>query len=174
MKGMFILYRKNIQKNLILVLFSIALFVIISSYTHYRSNKVTHSSSNQVEYYLENISEEPILLSRFLNFEWDEVYIIGPYTPNKKKHEIVGTTWYTNGTYIGYILDTYLFYDGEILADSFQELVFTRNNKVISTALLERRNGDFLNLEQHVYNSSNAKFIIEKDEYFFKRVIHSQ
>ena len=164
----------KILKNLCSLFVFIALVSLVFSYTHFKTNKVTHFSSIQVESYLESITEEPKLLSQFLDFEWDELYIIGPYNSNKQKHKLVGSIWYTNSSYIGYILDKHIFYDGEILSDAFHELVFTHNNKVVSTALLERRKGDFLNLENHVYNNSNAKFIIEIDEYFYRRIIHSK
>jgi len=150
----------------------LALSQLFTSYYNFKTNQVVHSSTKDVELYLESIVYESENLSDFVDFEWDTVHVIGPYTPNKHKHETVGDIWYTNSSYFGYLIDKYIFYSGEILSDEFQELVFTDHGKVVSTALLLRSYGDFLHNDQRVYSNSDANFIIEIDEYSYKRVEH--
>src|SRR5262245_19606767 len=39
-------------------------------------------------------------LSQLTPFDWDRVYLFGPYTPSEKIHECVGFTWSQLGSFV--------------------------------------------------------------------------
>lgn len=161
----------NLFKIFVFLFIILITSTIIFSYIPFKAKQITHNSSNQIEVYLENISETPAYLNEFLDFEWDTVHILGPYLPNKHKHGAVGATWYTNPTYLGFLLDKIL-YDGEILSDGFQELIFLSKDHVVSTALIERTYGDFLVLDSRVFSKDRGKFKIQLSEFNYREIVH--
>lgn len=103
--------------------------------------------------YIQDIKNQngEIYLYDYLSLKCDGFYIIGPYATSDYKHEIVGERWYHYSSYGSYLFNEILF-DGDSTDEIYQELVFIKENKVISVAAIERQKGDFTRLDKNYYS----------------------
>ena len=145
--------KKHRIRNLIVILILIIpVSVLVLSYANYKLNNIEASCSSEVVSYLFDIRNQDgtIHMDLYLDFNCDGFYIISPYTTSEYKHKEVGQNWYHYSSYGDYLFNELLF-DGDTIAENQQQLVFTKGEKVVSIAILDRADGDFLNLKQGYY-----------------------
>lgn len=97
-----------------------------------------------------NRGNESIDMKTLLSFEWDEIYVFDPYTPQEVIYETLGTKYSTANNYLVYKINkdnTGLFYD------HLKKIVFMNNNKVIYTENYNYHVFDF-NKNYYTYNES--------------------
>jgi hypothetical protein len=142
-----------VKYYIVIVIIVISLAQLVSSYIKYSTNNIYDSCENELEIFLSNITinENVDSMKEYLNFECDGFYIIAPYTTTKYKEEIVGCEWYFYSNYSNYLFNE-LILKGDNLLESQQQLVFVKDNKVVSVAVIERRIGDFIFLEELFYD----------------------
>lgn len=146
--------KKYKKRNLIIItVICIPIILFIISYCNYRINNVKNSCSDEVNKYIQDISNQngEIYLYDYLNFKCDGFYVIGPYTTSNYKHEIVGERWYHYSSYGSYLFNELLL-SGDTTDEIYQELVFVKDNKVLSVATTERKKGDFTGLDERYYS----------------------
>ena len=167
--------KKHSIRNLIIVfIIIIPLSFLILSYGNYKLNNVNSLDSSKVESYLLDITNQDgtIGLYSYLDFDCDGFYIIGPYTPSEYKHKMVGDKRYNYISYVDYLFNELIFH-GDTIAENQQQLVFVKNNKVVSVVTLNRKDGDFLKLKEYydidtifynkVMDDGNYKTIVENN-----------
>ena len=96
-------------------------------------------------------STNPVLtISSVTEFQWDKLFIFGPYTPEKKIHEQLGYNWAeAEKTHID-------------SSDTFHLLVFVNNGKVVRYFKLPRTIGDFQGIETYnVFTPGNDEFEVK-------------
>ncbi len=146
--------KKYKKRDLILItVIGMPILLVLISYCKYRFNNVNSTCSDEVNKYIQDISNQngEIYLYDYLNFKCDGFYIIGPYSTRDYKHEIVGKRWYHYSSYLSYLFNELLF-DGDTTDEIYQQIVFVKENKVISIAVIEREKGDFTRLGESYYN----------------------
>jgi len=80
-------------------------------------------------------AEPTVTVSAATDFQWDKLYVFGPYTPVEKIHAQLGYHWSEAGK------------TAIQASDTFYLLVFMKNGQVISHYKFPRTIGDFHNLE---------------------------
>lgn len=153
--------KKMITGFKVFLLFLVILF--IASYINYRIIKIDNSQSKSFHDSLVDLvaTDECFDMCHVTPFDWDEMYIIRPYTPQKEMHKIVGIKWTTAHSYFGYIVEKYFLGEYQLLDDVIHELVFVKDGKVVCDVCLFRNKADFTQNEG-VITAKDAIFIVDK------------
>jgi hypothetical protein len=154
--------RKRIIKLIGIIFFVIPIFLLMLSYTEYRSNSIVNDCSSDINSYLVDLVDQDgtVCMDTYLDFECKGFYIIRPYTTSKERHEVVGYRWYNYSSYGDYLFSELLF-DGENMDEEEQELIFVDDEQVIAVAMLNRQYGDFLNLNDVYYDIDSLFYKID-------------
>lgn len=105
---------------------------------------------SEVESKRNSSSKEMIHLQNLTNFEWDTLYIFGPYTPKEVINEKLGFTWFdVRAASIEYRDDIHL-------------LVFVKGHDVVQYLEYPRNHGDFDDAYQ--VQADNADFELKKSK----------
>jgi hypothetical protein len=97
-------------------------------------------------------SIEIIDLEKTTSFDWDKLYIFGPYTTAKKMNEELGQVW---------ILGYFTHIDS---SENYSLLVFMNKNRIVQFLEFPRSLVDFSPLEQvNGYSNLESRFIIDED-----------
>lgn len=154
----------NAKKFLLISIIIIPFLALSVSYINYQINNVTSVCTLEAEAYLIDIinQKNDANMKEYLDFVCDAFYVIPPYTTTRYKHEIVGEEWYQYNSYGSYLFNELLF-DGDNIAENQQLLAFIKEGKVVSVAILDRKNGDFIMLKES-YFDINTKFANEVND----------
>jgi hypothetical protein len=89
-------------------------------------------------------------ISAVTDFQWDKLFIFGPYTPLEKIYMQLGYKWTeAEKTHID-------------SSDTFYTIVFVKNGKVIRYYNLSRTIGDFQSIDVHnMFTPENAEFEVK-------------
>lgn len=149
------------------VLLFLILLVMIAPLTYvfisYLTIKVPHTNANLFKNRLMEVMKqpEPFDMNEITEFKWDRMYVFYPYTSRDKMVKVVGRDW-TNGSFIGYLIERSFLGEYPLDDESLNKLVFTRNGKVALDVTLDRKEADFTNISE-VLQSENAKFIVRQE-----------
>ncbi len=104
-----------------------------------RSAQIASTSTNPV-----------VTVSQLTDFQWDKLFVFGPYTPVQKIHAQLGYTWTdAEKTHIDSL-------------DTFNLFVFVKDGKVVRYFKLPRAIGDFQALEaRNVFTPGNDIFEVK-------------
>jgi hypothetical protein len=95
------------KRNLLLAAAAVILILLSTSYLKYRSLKINVDSAlyDQFEQKLYNAvsSHTAFKMNDITTFEWDRLYVFGPYTTRKMIHEQVGSKWTSQNSFLSYI-----------------------------------------------------------------------
>ena len=163
--------KQTIIKLIIIMLLVIPVILLSGLYIDYNRYNIDHVYSTEIDKYLDDLfnQEGTILMNHYLDIECDGFYIIRPYISRHEKHELVGVKWYSYQSFSDYLFGELLF-NGENLAEDKQELVFINNQEVAGIALLNRKNGDFVNLT-NVYHEINTIFYKVNNGYGYYTIV---
>lgn len=162
--------KKTVKYFILTIIICISILPLSISYIKYKINNVNSSCTTEVEMYIRDIVSQKnnIKMSEYLDIDCDGFYVISPYTTTSYKHEIVGQEWYQYNSYGSYLFNEILF-DGDNLTENQQLLAFVNGGKVVSIAILDRKNGDFLMLKEKYYDI-NTIFTAEVDDNGYYRI----
>jgi hypothetical protein len=90
-------------------------------------------------------------LDSLTNFNWDHLFIFGPYTYSEDIDSILGFSW---NSFDKYSME---YNEGHFL------LVFTLNQKVIYDLIYSRKYGDFNKIKRTIIKRKDAIFTLKKD-----------
>lgn len=165
---------KKYRKRKLIVIFILIMIVspLVLSYANYKLYNIKASCSSEVENYLFDIINQDGSLYRnlYLDFSCDGFYIISPYTTSEYKHKKVGQKWYHYYSYGSYLFNELLF-DGDTISENQQQLVFIKDDKVVSIAILDRKNEDFLNLKQSYYDIDTVFYNKARDNRGYRIIL---
>ncbi len=132
---------------LVAFLVLILIGVVCFNYEAYTEQQITNDVSIPVASYFEAIRtfKNPVALKDYLGFDCDGFYWIGPYMSTEMRHSTVGQRWHIDKTFFSHLISESLF-DYQLLPEEQQLLIFTKENKPIAYALLERSAGDLLSV----------------------------
>ncbi|AGA58082.1 hypothetical protein Theco_1960 [Thermobacillus composti KWC4] len=102
------------------------------------------------------LTADQFVMAEAADFEWDTLYIFGPYTTRKEMEEQIGTTWYNS--YSDYLKRRTPFGRHPIEDDSLQKLVFVRDGKVVLDATVSRSIVDFTWMDKTRFSRAEARF----------------
>jgi hypothetical protein len=98
--------------------------------------------------------QKEIDLSRLISFEWDELFLFGPYTPRSE----VCKELKLNEPECSVVVKSESTDDGEMF------LVFRHKEKIVHTEMYIRFNGDFTPLDfKQPITPTDAKFIVKEE-----------
>jgi len=155
-------------KATVLILF----IPICISYINYRVLRIDNSNGRAFHDTLVKIveAETAFNMAKITPFKWDEMFVIMPYTSQKKMHGIVGRKWTTVNSYFGYLAEKYVLGEFQLSADEIHKLVFLKDGKVVLDMDVMREDADFTR-NMDVIASKDADFIIDKSHKYQSIVI---
>lgn len=119
-------------------------------------SKGKNSLEQTLKWAIENSASIELLPLTY--FDWDTLYIFGPYTPLESINEQLGYSWIDTKSILPIGKKTSI---NEL--DDRNLLVFTKNNQVVFNMDFPRSMGDFvIDASKNVFTPTNAVFQIEK------------
>ncbi|WP_243388333.1 hypothetical protein [Bacillus kexueae] len=155
--------KKNLKKIIIGFLCIFGLFIAVK-YALYNINMVDDGDVvNELTRVMQQNNHE-LSLENELDFEWSEVYIFQPYTPEDSVKEIVGVEWISPHTsFFSHLMG---FSSEPLLQDSQKRMIFLNKDKVVKDIIYNET--DFDILSNHM-NSNELLTLQEKNKYKVKR-----
>jgi len=134
----------------LLLLLIILLIPFGFSYASFQSKQTANQGADEFVSRLQAVMKgrAAFKLSELTPVDWDHAYIFHPYTTKSEMERIVGTSWTTSSSFIGYLLDRTFLGAYPLDDDSLNKLVFTKNGKVVLDVTLNRSIADFTTLKE--------------------------
>lgn len=134
----------------------VAIFWLLLTVADYNRYRVKQDCSQEIREYLTRIRETPATLSEteLLPVAADGFYVVGPYIPEEEQFALVGTKWYLSTPFSDHVFSG-LMSERAYLDDGRQVLVFVSEGKPVSTAVLDRANGDFLGTDNRLFSMTD-------------------
>ena len=112
-----------------IVLVGLALFTYIT-YKYFNPSP-TNPISTEISQKIAT-GKKQIVLTEITDFNWDQVVILGPYTPHQDANEVLGFTW-----------DAFEQYNEALMSEYKDVIIFIKNRKIIKTFIHPRTLGNF-------------------------------
>jgi hypothetical protein len=161
-----IFYRENVMKisKKRFILFLIAAVIItplLYSYLNYLDIKVSRKYENDFRQELKRVisQETSFEMKEVTNFDWDQMFIFGPYTSRDDMQRVIGQEW-TYYSYIGYWLIQKSFLGKYPLDDdSYNSVVFMKGDKIVLDLTFSRSDADFTHIQGPILKDKSQLFI---------------
>lgn len=127
------------------VLAAVILIPSLYGYSSYRQLRVDTRLNAEFERKLyEAVDKKQTFdMKDLTSFDWDKVYLFGPYTSRETVEEKVGEKWTTSQTFVEYLLQDQALELNPLSFDSLNELVFVNEGQVVLDVLVDRSKVDF-------------------------------
>ena len=153
---------KRIAVYIIAALVMLLAIPVVASLGEYtRAKTVRHDDSRLIrELSAIALTADAFGMAEVTDFEWDTLYIFGPYTTWREMEERVGTAWYES--YAEYLMRRTPFGKYSLDDDSLQKLVFVREGRVVLDATVRRGIIDFTALDKTTFSREEASFNLQR------------
>lgn len=161
--------RKKFFKILIAIIVMFFIIKITVSYIDYRLHNIKIDVTENALAYLSAIKEQDgnIYIKDYLELDCDEFYVIGPYMTSSERHDIVGSRWFYETSYVNYIISEQIF-GGDNINEDEQILIFVNDEKPIGIAISKRENGDLIDYENPFYDIDEILYNEKTETGFWK------
>lgn len=148
---------------IIAAVFVLLAIPVVATFGEYTRSKIIHPDSSS---FVQTIAElvhtgDSIEMTEAVDFEWDTLYIFGPYTDWREMEQQVGTRWYRS--YTDYLLRRSPLGHYPLDDDSLQKLVFVRSGKVVLDATISRGVVDFTAMNRTMFSREEASFDLKRE-----------
>jgi len=142
----------------LVVLIAIPVVASLGEYT--RAKTALHDDSRFIrELSVIALTADAFGMAEVTDFDWDTLYIFGPYTTWREMEEQVGRAWYES--YADYLIRRTPIGRHPVDDDSLQKLVFVLDGRVVLDATVRRSIMDFTKLDKTRLSSEEAFFDLQ-------------
>lgn len=148
------------------IILLIPVLIFAKSYLQYRDIRIQNLHAREFREALALVikNNDAFDMREVTAFEWDEFYIIHPYTPRNQMQNIVGARWTTAESYLGFLVEKTVFGEHPLDDDIIQELVFLKDGKVVCDTTFMRYDGDFVMVRCGAVTPEDALFTVDKSD----------
>lgn len=157
--------KTNEKKLLLVVLLIPLLLLFLYSFNNFKNLRVPYTSVFEDQLIHTIQSSTNFYMTRNTHFKWDKMYVFGPYTSKKQMQEKIGLKW-TTSNYISYLFCKYIVDIDGLDDDSFQKLVFVKDQKVVYDSTLYRGDGDFTHIKGIITPGNDLLYVVKSEKDF--------
>lgn len=153
---------KKIKRFIFPTIVLVLLTLFIYSYYSYSMVRVTNRHVELFSSQLKSIVNEQDVfdMTDVTDFDWDKMIVFGPYTSREEMEKKVGQKW-TTYSFIGYYaFQKTIFGKYPLDDDSYNKVIFIKDDKIVLDATFNRGQVDFTLLDQ-VITREEARFHVE-------------
>ncbi|MBH5320361.1 hypothetical protein I6N90_21445 [Paenibacillus sp. GSMTC-2017] len=155
------------KRHIIIIAIIAILFTpLCISFYNFKKYEVENNDLDEFITNLNNVIQENSIffMTEVTHFEWDKMYVFGPYMSREVMEGAIGTKWHTEDSFFKYVINESSRGDYPLSDESLSKVVFVKENEVVLDITFDPLSSVVMMGNNEVYERHNSEFCLGRIE----------